>query len=139
MNNTARRIHQALAAMIGPREGIENDARHICGDISATNEHIASVAGLPDKADCLSIYLRTLMDDGHICVAENGRKRVITLIDGPSKVNLTILHAAGNLDRPEYIPKTRNCLVCRKSFLSRCFGERVCAPCKLQDQWRIGL
>jgi hypothetical protein len=35
-------------------------------------------------------------------------------------------------------PKTRDCLLCRKPFLSTWAGERVCRRCKSTSAWRSG-
>ena len=40
--------------------------------------------------------------------------------------------------RPGYVPKTRNCLVCKVEFLSAWAGERVCKKCKSRADWRNG-
>ena len=40
--------------------------------------------------------------------------------------------------RPDYVLKTRNCLVCKVEFLSEWAGERVCKKCKSRSEWRNG-
>jgi len=40
--------------------------------------------------------------------------------------------------RPDYVLKTRNCLVCKVEFLSEWVGERVCKKCKSRSDWRNG-
>jgi len=34
--------------------------------------------------------------------------------------------------------KTRQCLVCKDSFLSEWAGERICRKCKSSSNWRMG-
>mgnify|MGYP001463186439 CR=1 FL=1 len=34
--------------------------------------------------------------------------------------------------------KTRQCLVCKDSFLSEWAGERICRKCKQRAEWRNG-
>ncbi len=35
--------------------------------------------------------------------------------------------------------KNRDCLLCRKEFLSAWAGERICRPCKGTSAWRSGI
>ena len=41
-------------------------------------------------------------------------------------------------ERRDYVPKTRNCLLCKVEFLSKWAGERICKKCKSRAEWRNG-
>ncbi len=38
----------------------------------------------------------------------------------------------------KYENKTRQCLMCRESFISEWPGERICSKCKQKANWRTG-
>ena len=40
--------------------------------------------------------------------------------------------------RPDYVLKTRKCLMCEAPFFSEWAGERICRKCKSSKNWRNG-